>query len=109
MEVSGGTLVAERDVEGDVATVEVPLPALVTAQQGLNEPRYPSLPGIMKAKRKPLRVISRGELTAGAPATQRLAIEAVPPRTAGKRLGGGTPSELAAELARLLHEEAKVL
>ncbi|WP_317968698.1 electron transfer flavoprotein subunit beta/FixA family protein, partial [Paenibacillus sp. CCS19] len=59
LEINGGTLVADRDVEGDIATVEVPLPALVTAQQGLNEPRYPSLPGIMKAKRKPLHVVSR--------------------------------------------------
>ncbi|PWV98005.1 electron transfer flavoprotein beta subunit [Paenibacillus cellulosilyticus] len=109
--VNGGTLVADRDVEGDIATVEVPLPALVTAQQGLNEPRYPSLPGIMKAKRKPLRVVSRSELAAdaAAPASLRLSVDAVPPRAAGKRLGGGTPSELAAELAKLLHEEAKVL
>ncbi|MBD3921149.1 electron transfer flavoprotein subunit beta/FixA family protein [Paenibacillus sp. PR3] len=111
LEVNGSTLIADRDVEGDTATVEVPLPALVTAQQGLNEPRYPSLPGIMKAKRKPLRVVSRIELgpDAAAPATQRLSVETVPPRAAGKRLGGGTPAELAAQLAKLLHEEAKVL
>ncbi|GFN33223.1 electron transfer flavoprotein subunit beta/FixA family protein [Paenibacillus xylaniclasticus] len=111
VEISGGKLIADRDVEGDVATVEVPLPALVTAQQGLNEPRYPSLPGIMKAKRKPLRVTSRAELASGptAPVTERLSIEGVPPRSAGKRLGGGSPAELAAELARLLREEAKVL
>ena len=43
-----------HDVEGDEETLEVSLPVLVTAQQGLNEPRYPSLPGIMKAKKKPL-------------------------------------------------------
>ncbi len=52
----------KRDVEGDVETVSIPLPALITAQQGLNEPRYPSLPGIMKAKKKPLRVITAEEL-----------------------------------------------
>jgi len=111
VEISGGTLIADRDVEGDVATVSVPLPALVTAQQGLNEPRYPSLPGIMKAKRKPLRIVGRSELAAEAasPATSRLSIEAVPPRSAGKRLSGDAPAELAAELARLLREEAKVL
>ncbi|WP_127533156.1 electron transfer flavoprotein subunit beta/FixA family protein [Paenibacillus kobensis] len=111
VEINGSNLVADRDIEGDTATVEVPIPALVTAQQGLNEPRYPSLPGIMKAKRKPLRVVSRSDLAAdaAAPATSQVSIEAVPPRSAGKRLNGGTPAELAAELARLLREEAKVL
>jgi len=44
----------ERDVEGDTETMVTTLPALITAQQGLNEPRYPSLPNIMKAKKKPL-------------------------------------------------------
>jgi electron transfer flavoprotein beta subunit len=52
----------ERDIEGDTETVVLPLPALITAQQGLNEPRYPSLPGIMKAKRKPLRIVAPDEL-----------------------------------------------
>ncbi|KIV51690.1 electron transfer flavoprotein subunit beta/FixA family protein, partial [Aneurinibacillus migulanus] len=50
--VDGGKATIERDVEGDIETIEVSLPVLVTAQQGLNEPRYPSLPGIMKAKKK---------------------------------------------------------
>lgn len=57
--------IVERDVEGDTETVVIPLPALITAQQGLNEPRYPSLPGIMKAKRKPLRVIPVSEISLG--------------------------------------------
>ncbi len=52
----------ERDNEGDTETVVIPLPALITAQQGLNEPRYPSLPGIMKAKRKPQKIIMPDEL-----------------------------------------------
>ncbi|MBM7096672.1 MULTISPECIES: electron transfer flavoprotein subunit beta/FixA family protein [Alteribacter] len=51
-----------RDVEGDEEEVEVELPVLVTAQQGLNEPRYPSLPGIMKAKKKPLEVVDLEDL-----------------------------------------------
>ncbi|GAE34886.1 electron transfer flavoprotein [Halalkalibacter akibai JCM 9157] len=49
--VADGKATIVRDVEGDEETVEVSLPVLVTAQQGLNEPRYPSLPGIMKLKR----------------------------------------------------------
>ena len=51
-----------RDVEGDQEIIEVTLPVLVTAQQGLNEPRYPSLPGIMKAKKKPLETLELDDL-----------------------------------------------
>lgn len=100
----------ERDVEGDTETVTIPLPALITAQQGLNEPRYPSLPGIMKAKRKPLRTISRSELEVEdlEPRTVRSGLLAPPPRSAGKRLGG-TAAEQAAQLAMLLQTEAKLL
>ena len=51
-----------RDVEGNNEIVEVPLPVLVTCQQGLNEPRYPSLPGIMKAKKKSLETLDLDDL-----------------------------------------------
>lgn len=54
LSVDGETVYIEKDVEGDVEKVESTLPLLVTCQQGLNEPRYPSLPGIMKAKKKNL-------------------------------------------------------
>lgn len=105
----------ERDAEGDTETVAVPLPALITAQQGLNEPRYPSLPGIMKAKRKPLRTITLQQLGLGAASgaessarTRQTALYPPPPRGAGKRIGG-TPEEQAAELLHLLLTEAKAL
>lgn len=123
---------AVRDVEGDLETVALPLPACITAQQGLNEPRYPSLPGIMKAKRKPLIVIEPAELkpyqplgeaavkgpkptgNAGFSAatdtyfvpsarTFRTKLSPPPPRAAGKRLTG-SPEEQARELARELHD-----
>lgn len=59
----GGILaLVDRDVEGDIETVLLPLPALITAQQGLNDPRYPSLPGIMKAKKKPLTELFSSDL-----------------------------------------------
>ena len=51
-----------RDVEGDSEVIETSLPLLVPAQQGLNEPRYPSLPGIMKAKKKPLEQLELDDL-----------------------------------------------
>ncbi|MFF2886073.1 electron transfer flavoprotein subunit beta/FixA family protein [Paenibacillus sp. NPDC057967] len=101
----------ERDAEGDTETVALPLPALITAQQGLNEPRYPSLPGIMKAKRKPLRTVTLSELglSAGSSArTQRAALYPPPPRSTGKRIAG-SPEEQATGLIELLRTEAKVL
>ena len=60
--VEGNKAMIERDVEGDLETVETQLPLLVTCQQGLNEPRYPSLPGIMKAKKKPLEKLDLDDL-----------------------------------------------
>ena len=60
--VDGNKAMIERDVEGDIETVETQLPLLVTCQQGLNEPRYPSLPGIMKAKKKPLEKLELDDL-----------------------------------------------
>ncbi|MFX3633246.1 MAG: electron transfer flavoprotein subunit beta [Candidatus Pristimantibacillus sp.] len=99
--------IVERDVEGDTETVVIPLPALITAQQGLNEPRYPSLPGIMKAKKKPLTRLSADEIDTGGVAaalgkrTVRTELFPPAPRAAGQRLAGG-PAEQATELARLL-------
>lgn len=106
----------ERDVEGDTETVSIPLPVLITAQQGLNEPRYPSLPGIMKAKRKPLRTVTVSELFGSdaaaaehaSPRTVRAQLIPPPPRAAGKRLPGA-PAEQAAALIALLQTEAKLL
>lgn len=114
----------DRDVEGDTETVTIPLPALITAQQGLNEPRYPSLPGIMKAKRKPLRTVALSELMVGpstdaadasqssasdlSPRTVRTYLSAPSPRAAGKLLAGA-PAEQAAALTELLRTEAKLL
>lgn len=110
--MSGDRATVVRDAEGDAETLEVTLPAVLTAQQGLNEPRYPSLPGIMKAKKKPFRELaltdlelSEGDIKAK---TQRLNLSLPPARQAGKLLAG-SPAEQAAELVRLLHSEAKVI
>ena len=62
LDISDGNVSVIRDVEGDSETIEASLPLLVTAQQGLNEPRYPSLPGIMKAKKKPLEELELDDL-----------------------------------------------
>lgn len=101
----------ERETEWGIETVQLPLPALITAQQGLNEPRYPSLPGIMKAKRKTLRRLTAAELHLAAddltPRTERLTLLSPPPRAAGKKLTG-TPEEQTVALVELLHKEAKL-
>ena len=105
-----------RQVEGQTLIIESGLPALITAQKGLNEPRYASLPGIMKAKKKPLEEKTLADLgldpaECGEGARKLKIIELTPPpeRAAGKIIEGESPQEKAAELARLLHEEAKIL
>ncbi|QHW35063.1 hypothetical protein GZH47_12490 [Paenibacillus rhizovicinus] len=108
---AGKIAVVARDTEWGVETVQLPLPALVTAQQGLNEPRYPSLPGIMKAKRKPLRQLDAAALGLDAadlaPRTERVALLPPPVRAAGRKLSGA-PAEQADQLAELLQREAKL-
>lgn len=112
LSVNGERATAVRDAEGDAETLEVALPAVMTAQQGLNEPRYPSLPGIMKAKKKPFRELTLTDLGLSeseiAPQTQRLGLSLPPARQAGKLLAG-SPVDQAAELVRLLRTEAKVI
>lgn len=102
----------ERDVEGDLEIIEVSLPVLVTAQQGLNEPRYPSLPGIMKAKKKPLEVISTADL--GLSQEESLARTTVidqylPVKKQAGRILQGELMQQVSELAQLLRAEAKVV
>lgn len=112
----GKTLTARRRIEGGDEVVEVTLPAVIGCEKGLNEPRYASLPGIMKAKKKPLEEKTLGDLGLdasefGQGARKLKVLEMTPPpqRQAGKIVEGETPREKAAELARLLHEEAKVI
>ncbi|MBM7571982.1 electron transfer flavoprotein subunit beta/FixA family protein [Aquibacillus albus] len=102
----------ERDVEGDTELVETTLPVLVTCQQGLNEPRYPSLPGIMKAKKKPLEEIEIDDLELDEedvlPKTKTIEVFLPPERQAGKILEGEIDEQVK-ELISLLSDEARVL
>ncbi len=107
--------VANRQIEGATEVIEISLPAIFTCQKGLNEPRYASLPGIMKAKQKPMTVLSLSDLEISADSvdsskakTTVIKIESPPARSAGIIIEG-SPSEAVAELIRLLREEAKVL
>lgn len=106
---------ARREVEGGAETVEFELPALITAQKGLNEPRYASLKGIMAVKKKTIPEWSLADLgvdpasvSPEAAGVRFLELTAPPARTAGRVLEG-EPGDTARELVRLLHEEAKVI
>ena len=87
------------------------LPALVTCEKGLCEPRYPSLPNLMKAKKKPVETLALSDLDGVEAATagvRFVSIEPPPPRAACTVVTG-EPEEMAKELVRLLREEAKVI
>lgn len=104
MEIQDGKVVCEREIEGGKEIVETSLPAVFLAQKGLNEPRYPSLKGIMAAKSKPIE-----EKPA---ASAEIRVEAVQlHKPAAKNPGRivGTDKSAVPELIRLLHEEAKVI
>ncbi|PLR78519.1 electron transfer flavoprotein subunit beta [Bacillus sp. V3-13] len=106
------TVTVERDVEGDNEIIELSLPVLVTAQQGLNEPRYPSLPGIMKAKKKPLEELDLDDLGLQEDVveskTKVIDIYLPPKKEAGKVLDGELEDQVK-QLVNLLQNEAKVI
>jgi electron transfer flavoprotein beta subunit len=112
VEVGDGKATVVREIEGGRETWETSLPAVLSAQKGLNEPRYASLKGIMAAKKKPIRTVTVAELglpaSAVAPKVRVVALELPPPRPA-VRLLEGEPAEQAKALVKLLHEEAKVI
>ena len=104
LDLAQGKGTAEREIEGGIEVVEFPLPAVVTADKGLNEPRLPALKGIMAAKKKPLEV-KPVQLDAGGIAVTGMVLPAE--RQAGRIVGEGAAA--VPELVRLLREEAKVL
>ena len=112
LEINGDTVTVTKDVEGDSEVIETSLPLLVTAQQGLNEPRYPSLPGIMKAKKKPLEELELDDLDLEEDdveaKTKTIEIYLPPQKAAGRVLEGDLPDQVK-ELVSLLHSEAKVV
>ena len=102
--IDAGAGTAEREVEGGVEVVEFPLPAVLTVDKGLNEPRYPALKGIMAAKKKPLEV---KPVTMDAGSLEVVAMTPPAERKEGKIVGEGPAA--VPDLIRLLREEAKVL
>lgn len=104
LEIGDASVVCHREVEGGTEVLEAPLPAVVTVTKGPHEPRYPSLKGIMAAKRKPLE---EKEARAVESRIEVRSLGSPPERPAGRIVGEG--ADAVPELVRLLREEAKVL
>jgi electron transfer flavoprotein beta subunit len=104
VELDGKSAKVTREVDGGLEVLGVPLPAIVTADLRLNEPRYASLPGIMKARKKELKEIPLADLGVdAAPKTKVVKLETPPKRSAGRKVGS------VQELVQVLHNEAKVI
>jgi electron transfer flavoprotein beta subunit len=104
MELEGERVRAEREIEGGREVFDVQLPAVLTAEKGLNEPRYASLKGIMAAKKKP---IEEKAADLGSAGLEILSMSLPPARSGGHVVGQGV--DAVGELVRLLREEAKVI
>ncbi len=111
VEYNAASVKCKREIEGGAfEMIETSLPALIAAQKGLNEPRYASLPNIMKAKKKEVKALKAADVGAS-DADQKIKyknFQLPPPKQAGKKISGDAAAQ-AKELVRLLHEEAKVV
>lgn len=111
LEIEGTTVTCARDVEGGIKErFKVQLPAVISAQKGVKgEPRYASLPAIMKAKKKPIETVA---IDGGVASLKKVTIEKLeypPARPPGRMVPGDSAADKARELVRLLRDEAKVL
>ncbi len=108
---------AKRETEGgEKEIIEIPLPAIIACQKDLNTPRFPSLPGIMKAKKKEIKKMSLADLgmsedEVGVKGSKvKMSNYTLPPeRKAGKIIEGEEPEEICEKLVKLLREEAKII
>jgi electron transfer flavoprotein beta subunit len=104
IEIKDKTLEVTREVDEGLETIEVNIPAIVTCDLRLNEPRYASLPNIMKAKKKPLEILTAEDLGVDTtPRVQQIKVEEPPKRKAGIKVSS------VAELVNKLKNEAKVI
>lgn len=112
LNIEGDQALAVYEGEGGAVKARVQLPAVFSAQKGLNEPRYPVMAGILKAKKKPLDVLEASELCTNSDdlraKLQHVAYILPPERKVGRVLSG-TPEEAVSELARALREDEKII
>ena len=114
VEIADGKLTAHREIEGAEETIECPLPAVITAQKGLNEPRYASLKGIMAAKK--IAIESKAPADLGLQhsdiVNQRVTVvslELPPEKSGGRKIDGADAAAAAKEIVKYIREEAKAL
>jgi electron transfer flavoprotein beta subunit len=113
-EIADSKMTCHRTVDGGIVILQTPLPALFTTQRGINEPRYASLPGIMKAKKKPIEMKTLSDIgldpeTVAKPLTKIVSLKTPAERKRGIMVDGESAREKAAKLVKILHEEVKVL
>ncbi|OGP13256.1 MAG: hypothetical protein A2053_04815, partial [Deltaproteobacteria bacterium GWA2_50_8] len=108
-EARSGAVVARRVGGGAKEIYDVSLPAVIAVEKGLNNPRYASLPGIMKAKSKPLTTLKAADLVGGEKARVEVTHYRLPPERPEGRILKGEAEQVVPELVRLLREEAKVI
>ncbi|MGP7817901.1 electron transfer flavoprotein subunit beta/FixA family protein [Niallia sp. 01092] len=108
--IEGDSVVVNRDVEGDTAVLEFSMPLLITAQQGLNEPRYPSFPSIMKAKKKPIERIQISDLgISDVKAKTKIVDQFLPAvKEKGRILEGAIDSQVL-EIVQLINKDHKIV
>jgi electron transfer flavoprotein beta subunit len=106
LDISGDTATITHDSDDGYETLTLPLPAVITTQQGLNEPRYPTLPNIMKAKKKEIKKLSLSDAGGATAKTSRQGQSLLTKERLNKVLQG---EDAAKQLVKLLHEEAKVI
>jgi len=110
VEVNGKMTTVTREIDGGTEQVEIALPAVFTAQKGLNEPRYPSLMGLMKAKKKELKIVNLTDLGfTNEDLTTKMKVEEYTvseARQAGRKLQGD-PAQAVRELVKLLNDEVR--
>ncbi len=113
-EIADSKMTCHRTVEGGIVILQTPLPVLFTTQRGINAPRYASLPGIMKAKKKPIEMKTLSDIgldpeAVGKPLTKIVSLKTPAERKRGIMVDGESAQEKAAKLVKILHEEVKVL
>lgn len=114
LEIGEGTIKAHREIEGAEDVIEASMPAVVTAQKGLNEPRYSSLKGIMAAKKIPIDTKSVADLglSDSDVLNQRVvfvSLELPPEKSGGRKIDGADPAAAAREILKYIRETAKAL
>jgi electron transfer flavoprotein beta subunit len=111
--IQDGQISCVRTVDGGTVELKTALPALITTQRGLNDPRYASLPGIMKAKKKPIDTKTIADLGLSpediAPAARIVALKPPPERAGGRIIEGDSTAAKVKTLVKTLSDEAKVI